>query len=140
MSEKVVIYRTGDRPLSFVGVLLAQSDGQMVNGREQNRWHDVSIWRDEAGCYVVHIDYCTAWQGEIGHSQADVLCSPEAVVEWLREYLPCEHLGGYPAHPHYQERQARLEADIARRYQQQVSEVLRGEEFHEIARNSSPVP
>lgn len=129
--EEVVLPRTGLAPLKFRGELVAWSDGSRQGGREQNRWHELAVYRTAGGKFVVSVEYHTRWQGEQGHEVAAVVDGPADVVRKLAEYDPAEDVQGYPPGPAYADKQARLVADVTRRYKAQVSEVLAGEEFAE---------
>ena len=103
---EIRLQRTGDAPLRFDGELVGDSDGQRQAGRDRNRWHDLAVYRLKDGQYVVAIAYRTQWQGELDHHEAAVVSTAKDIVEVLREYDPCGHLGGFPAGPQYAERQA----------------------------------
>lgn len=120
--------RSGQAPLAFQGELLAEADGQMVSGKDQNRWHEVSVYRTEGGKYVAAVAYRTRWQGELDRDFAEVVGQAEAVAAVLREYSPTEYVQGYPAGDAYAERQARLFRDLRQRYDALVTEVLESDE------------
>jgi hypothetical protein len=138
MSQKITLPRSGDAPLTFLGELLAESDGSGQCGRTNNRWYELEIYRVAgercgAGDYVVSIGYRTRWQGELDHFQAESCDSPAEVRAALREYDLVAHVGGYPPGEQYADRQARLLADLRTRYAAQVSAILgdAGDEFAE---------
>lgn len=123
--------RTGERPLRFQGERIAEAGGSHQFGRDQNRWHDIAVYLTSGGKFVVHVEYCTRWQGEADHSHVEICDQPDAVAAVLRNYNPLELVAGFPADDRYAERQARLFRDIRLRYDSLVSEVLRDERFAE---------
>ena len=129
--EPVTLQRTGNSPLTFTGELLASANGERQAGKEQNRWHEVAVYRTGGGRYVVSVHYRTRWQGELDHGQAEVAETAAEAAAVLRDYDPCGRVQGYPAGDHYAEKQSRLMADLRARYDTLVSEVLSGEEFAE---------
>lgn len=131
-AEEYRLPRSGLPKLQFTGDLLASSDGERSQGRENNRWHELAIYRTAAGKYVAAIGYRTRWQGELDYDLAEVLSTPAEVVSYFRVYVPTKHVRGYPTGPSYTDKQERLLADIAHRYYAQASEVLAGDEFAEV--------
>lgn len=117
--------RTGNAPLAFDGDLIAESKGRFFEGCEQNRGHNLSLYRTEGGQYVIAIHYWTQWQGEGDHHEALVV-DRDSVAEELQVYDPCAHVQGFPPIEAYAKRQANLLSWIRRRYEAQVSELLDG--------------
>ena len=124
MSQEFTLTRTGDRPLVFAGEKIAEVDGRIHSGQEQNRWHEIRAYRTDGGKYVLEIEYCTCWQGEDGHSSVTVHDTPTALVNELKSYYPLEYVLGYPPHPQFTEKQARLENSLQLRWRTLVSELL----------------
>jgi crotonobetainyl-CoA:carnitine CoA-transferase CaiB-like acyl-CoA transferase len=122
--NEMILQRTGLAPLRFRGELLARSEGRIQNGRDHNRWHDLRVYRTAGGTFVVAIGYRTQWQGESDHDQAETCPEPGDVVTVLTTYDPTGPVTGYPAGDAYAEKQARLLADVRRRFEVQVSEIL----------------
>jgi hypothetical protein len=120
---KYKLERTGQAPLSFEGALIAENEGKWAAGKEQNRWHDLRLYRTSGGKYVLQIEYCTQWQGELSYAQAEVVAA-ENVTDALHEYCPPEHLQGFPRMQQYADRQSNLLEWIRQRYEKQVSELL----------------
>lgn len=127
----VTVPRTGDSPLAFQGEVIREVDGRNNAGQEQNRWHDLAVYRTRSGKYVLAISYFSRWQGESDHHEAIVCDTAEAVRSELKAYSPCQHVIGYPAGEAYTEKQSRLLTDITRRYGALVSELLESAEFTE---------
>jgi hypothetical protein len=123
--EPITLTRTGQPPLDFTGELVAESNGRVVANREQNRWHDLRLYRTAGGQYVLDITYRTEWVGEVSHHWAEIV---EPDTDYLTTLLagidPCEHLQGFPDHPDFAHRQAKLEAWLRRRFEAQVSELI----------------
>lgn len=117
------IERTGKSSLAFDGEVVASVDGCDVNGKEQNRYHDLALWRTDTGKYVLDIQYVTKWRGELGYRHAEIV-EPGEVAERLRAYDPCAHVQGFPDRPEYADRQVNLLNWIRSRYDVQVGELL----------------
>ena len=124
LGDTITLDRTGKAPLRFRGELLTELDDSRVGRKDQNRWYELAVYRTAAGSYVVRISYRTRWDGELDHDAAELIAEPRGVATTLQEYDPCSPVIGYPAGEAYAERQRRLEADIRRRYNSQVSELL----------------
>ncbi len=122
--KQYTLTRTGDRPLTFTGEVVASAGGKMHGGQNQNRYHEITVYRTTGGKYVLEVEYCTCWSGEDGRHYAEVCNSPDAIVDALRFCDPLEHLQGFPAHPAYADKQARLEESLRQRWGVLVSEVL----------------
>ncbi len=137
--ETVKLTRSGDAPIVFAGELLAENDGSRQLGRDHNRWHELAIYRTEAGRYVARIEYCTQWQGESGHAIATVVQSGADVARVFRDYDPTSHVVGYPLPSHadmpdpYADRRDRLNRDLRSRYAEQLREMLDSDLFAEAA-------
>lgn len=120
---KYKLTRTGNAPLVFDGEIIAESNGRVASGKEQNRWHDLRLYRTTGGNYVLEIAYISQWEGELGTSVA-IQVSKESVLEELQMHDPIEYLQGFPRHEQYAEKQANLERWIVARYRAQVSDLL----------------
>jgi len=122
--KEYTLTRTGDRPLSFTGELLAVADGRIHSGQEQNRWHEIRVYKTAGGKYVLEIEYCTCWQGENSHHRGSVHSNTDALLANLRDYNPIGRLIGFPPHPTYAEKQARLEESLRQRWETLVTEIF----------------
>jgi hypothetical protein len=117
--------RTGQASLAFEGEELAVLNGHWANGQEQNRWHDLAVYRTSGGNYVLRITYCTQWQGEQSHDEVVVLGQDaRGLADALCEYDPIARLQGYPPGTQYAEKQARLQESLRQRYAKQSSDLL----------------
>ena len=121
----ITIQRTGQRPLTFDGTLLAEADSQSHDGPLQNRWHEAAVYQTTGGKYVVQICYRTKWQGEHDHDDALAFATKEEAATLLEEYI-FPNLGtiGYPAHGSYQDKQARLLAELDAAWKLLVTHLL----------------
>lgn len=55
------------RILKFVGIKLAEESDGWINGREQTRWHELTLYKIQGtGHYLLYKEYHTRWQGESG--------------------------------------------------------------------------
>ncbi len=124
MSQEFTLTRTGDSPLKFSGEKIAEANGRIRSGQEQNRWHEIRAYRTDGGKYVLEIQYCTCWQGEDGHSHVSVHDDPAALADELKSYYPLEHVLGFPPHPQFASKQARLEESLRLRWETVVSDLL----------------
>ncbi len=122
--QKYTLQRTGDRPLSFTGELIAGVGGRVHSGQEQNRWHEIRIYSTAGGSYVLEVTYQTTWRGEDGHDYAEAHPDIEALIADLRAVDPLEHLRGYPLGDNFAAKQARLERELTLRWQTLVGEIL----------------
>lgn len=121
--ESFTLRRTGQPPLAFKGEPIAEVDGRYVGGQEQNRWHELALYRTEAGRYVLAIAYRTIWQGESDHHEAHHAESPSAVLERLRDFDPLEYLVGYPPGRAHEAKQERLRDSLQRRWETLISDL-----------------
>lgn len=131
--QEYTLERTGQPPLKFRGRLLAESSGRWTVGRDNNRWHDLEIYRTEAGRYVVSIVFETIWQGETGTKTVVLLDTPTGVTDELLEYrnrIP-DLLIGYPPGEAYEDKQQRLIQSLQMRFEDQITEVLKDDAFAE---------
>jgi hypothetical protein len=125
---KITITRTGNRPLSFEGKLIADSDSQNMRGGS-SRWHELALYELANGKYVVHVKFRTQWQGELPRDDAEIRDTIERIADYLRgEYDPsmaCVRLGregsGYDS---IREKEARRMAELQERYDMAVSALL----------------
>ncbi|MBS3949739.1 MAG: hypothetical protein KGZ53_03630 [Peptococcaceae bacterium] len=122
--KEYTLTRTGDRPLQFSGECIAAADGKYHAGQEQNRWHEMSVYRTMGGKYVVEVAYRTQWQGEEAHYRAAICETIEEVITSLRSIDPTAHLQGFPPHPSYAEKQTRLKANLRLQLDVLISEVF----------------
>jgi len=122
--QEFVLMRTGEPPLKFRGEVLASADGRWQNGKDQNRWHEITVYRTPGGNHVLEVVYHTLWQGESDHHHVVVTETLQGAISNLKAYDALEHLIGFPPHPQFTEKQARLEESIRQRWQSLMSEVL----------------
>lgn len=123
--------RTGDSPVRFDGVLLAESGSQWFEGRECNRWHELQLFRANTGddrLWIAHVAFRTRWQGEASRDDVLVASSPAELRRILRDHEPVHDRVGSPQ-PAHADRQARLVAAIREQYAACVSAVLAGDDF-----------
>ena len=122
--KEYTLTRTGDRPLHFSGECIAAADGKIHSGKEQNRWYELAVYRTAAGKYVVEVAYRTQWQGEGAHYRATVCSTIDEVADEMRTTDATEYLEGFPAHPDYADKQARLIASLRTRLGTLISEIF----------------
>jgi hypothetical protein len=118
------LQRTGARPLSFEGRLVARADSRDHGGRSHNRWHEVSVYQT-SGRWVCSVNYCTQWRGEPAYADVATFPSLCDLATWLENYvMPNTDRIGYPAKPEYAERQRNLLAALDAGLRDCVSRVL----------------
>jgi hypothetical protein len=119
------VQRTGSRPLEFDGEELAQESGRILNGKERNRWHVITVWKTTSGKFVVGVQYHTQWEGESDWRDAMIFDDLNQSATFLEEYIfPNIASIGYPPAPTYAERQARMMADLDSAWKTLVGKVL----------------
>jgi len=124
--ELIKVKRSGQLPLTFEGELIREENGWQWYGKEQSRYHVVSLYRtNKSKQYILHIRFVTRWRGEPALEEAHLL-GPEkgAMIEFFRNYDPVPRDVGYPHGDHYEEKQGRLERDIRNRFAALVAELL----------------
>lgn len=126
--DTITLPRTGDAPLKFAGQLVAESGDNRFAGREQNRWHELALYRDN-GRFVLRVAFRTNWQGEPSYDWAWVCATPAEVRERLREHDPVPERVGFPPGEQYAARQQSLEQGLRAQYDATVSELLARDEF-----------
>lgn len=127
--ESFTKVRTGKSPVTFAGERIAKSSGCVVRGRQQNRWHNLELFRTAAGVYVVVIEFQTCWQGEQNRSTVEVVNTAEEVVKALEQYDSTDGFCPYPEYPGVagksnMTQNEKIAKDLRVRYQAQVSEIL----------------
>ena len=121
--DTITLPRTGLAPLRFSGELLAEADGYRVRGREQNRWHELAVYKTPGGKWVVRIAFRTQWQGELDYDHAEIVTEASAVEDAFATHQ-INYIRGFPDGPSHVDRQRKLLADIQSRYDALVSEIL----------------
>ncbi len=123
------VLRTGMNPLHFRGELVSAAMGEL----EEERRHNIVIYKTQAESYVVHIAYRTDRQEESSWDWAWSLETPKQVVEVLEKYDPTRRVVGYPKQTRYEHDQTKLLHRVCSQYNQKVTDVLSGNEvFAEI--------
>jgi len=86
---------------------IASTDGSRVRGADQNRYHDLTLYRQDDGTLVCHIEYFSDWDGENDHDT--ILTAPD--LNDLRGQLQkfeLSYVRGFPPLPQYEKRQTNL--------------------------------
>jgi hypothetical protein len=131
--ETYSLPRDGDLPLRFDGERIASASSRRRDGPGQNRWHELALYRTGGGRFVLAATYRSCWQGEDDRHWVTHADAIGAVRDAIRSYPAVPPGVGYPPGESYAEKQARLEGDLRRRYDQVVSELFReaGDDFAE---------
>lgn len=122
----ITLLRSGKRPLSFVGELLAHADTHRNSGPSNTRWWAVSVYRTAAGRFVLALEWHTRWQGEMACQTAEVHDTLDAVAEALEAHNPLDRLVGFPSggDGKYAARQAHVETVLRQAWAALVSDLL----------------
>ena len=70
--EKFEIMRDTEKNLVFEGEKVAFVSNKWINGQDQSRWNELTLYRTKGGKYVLKRKYVTCWQGESGSLEADI--------------------------------------------------------------------
>lgn len=122
--ESIELKRTGLRPLVFEGESLAEADGFRRGNNEPTRWHEIAVYRTEGGRYLVSITFRSRWAGEDSQYFVGDAGDGGDIEAILRQYNPSPPGIGFPPGSAYADRQARVEADLRRRYESLVTELF----------------
>ncbi len=82
-TKRYTIRRDGKKDFVFTGVKLGSSSDYENQGPQNSRWHEIEMYKTNAGKYVVAQCYVTCWQGEEDSRRADVCESAAEVLELL---------------------------------------------------------
>ena len=121
---KIILNRTGDRPLEFEGELISRADTRIVAGKEHNRWHELAIYRIDSGQLVAFVGYRTKWKGEVDRDDIHICKGPAEALEFFRFADTLIGFLGYPPGEQFKEKQARTERELTQRYDAAVSIVM----------------
>lgn len=127
-----VLQRTGDRPLRFVGELVATATSRSFSGPCESRWYELALYRTESGRYVVSIGYRSLWQGELAEDHVYVEDTPASVAEALRSMTPEMPLSAFPPGSKYDEKRTHVARSLRLCYETAVSELLKDIEPEEL--------
>ena len=91
--QKITIARTGLRPLTFEGELLAEASTSMDRAHPDYSGkigicHTAKVWRTSGGKFVVNLVRHTAWQGQRDCHEAEVFGTLPRLANWLVENAP----------------------------------------------------
>ena len=97
MSEEYVLRRHGAPPLKFRGELLGEYSSRSHNGPRQTRWHELALYRTEAGKLVASIRFRTSWLGEQEKDVVFVCDDEKALIDALQnDFNPHAGWEGHP--------------------------------------------
>lgn len=122
MTTEFVLARTGDIPLRMTGVMLASMSTQFCNGRDRNRWHNVTVYHGRR--YVAHVEWHSQWEGESQHSTCLIADTLDELADDIRSYDPLQYLMGFPDGQQFEKKQARLEQAIISDWDSMLSELF----------------
>lgn len=121
--DTYLLHRTGTAALRIESDRIGRAETQGLGGKEAHRWYIVEVYRLGDGRLAWHVGFRTVWSGEVDHDWAGVVAGPAELIAALSAPHVPERVG-FPASPHYAERQAALLADLERHHAHAVSTVL----------------
>lgn len=83
--QEHILTRDGLKDLKFTGELLATVSNKWVAGKDNTRWHELSLYKAKSGKYVLQRVYVTLWQGELGNHAAAAYDTAEEVLDALTD-------------------------------------------------------
>jgi hypothetical protein len=116
--------RTGLRPITFTGELIAEADSEITGGKDHNRWHELALYRTAAGTYLAHVGYRTHWQGELDHDEVEELPDADALEGFLDSVDPCEHMAEMPGGEQFDRKRQFRQDLLNRNFRHAISELL----------------
>ncbi len=124
--EKIVLKRTGLRPVEFQGELISEATTKEDEGSQKNRWHEIKLFKHEDGRFILHVAWRTQWQGEPEFEEIFDCKTGEEVQATLSQIDPVAHLVGFPPGKKFEEKQIRLIQIVKTTFKIATSEVLEG--------------
>lgn len=122
MKEKITLQRTGNRPLSFLGELVAETTTQTSSGPGESRWWEIALYHADNKKLILSIGYRTRWQSERARDDVIVVESAEEMTDMVRAHDWATGIYGYDRHP---EKQERLMRTLGACWAEGMTEVLR---------------
>lgn len=86
---------------------LAAIDGSRVEGRDQNRWHNLTLYAFDDGSYICHVEYKSDWDGERDEDRLIRATDLDDLRDQLRNWS-FGYVAGFPPRPQYRQRQENL--------------------------------
>lgn len=117
--QQVLLSPSDAEAVEFTGELLVDLAGNDQDGRQGGRWHDISIYRTDAGSLAVCVTYRTAAPTETEHCYVELAEDVAEVDALLSLYDPKEYVALEPG----TDRNRVVDA-VVRCYDFQVLEVL----------------
>lgn len=72
-------YDGSERRIRFRGIELCEASTHTVQGGNQNRWHEYTLYQTARG-YRIYDQYITQWQGESGHRTLSGVLGANAIA------------------------------------------------------------
>ena len=119
------LQRSGARPLTFKGDVIAEASSLRHDGYCSNRSWDLTLY--QAGeRYVLHIVYHTKWETEEERTHATVADTIEQVEDELRMYFASfeDDVIGFPPGRQYDEKRQMMEKSLRHCLDSAISELL----------------
>jgi hypothetical protein len=122
--EEIILRPTGQVPFAFIGDITEEWSCQYVNGIEQIRWHEISLYSiADSDEEILEIKYRTQWQREVGHTEFHYINDELVLATLLQLYDPLLYLEGYPKGQEFETKQAKLKQQILGDWHRLKSEV-----------------
>lgn len=122
--EPYTLIRSGMRPVSFTGTLLAAASSSRPEGIGAGRWHDLALYRTDAGSCVLEIVARSNEQDEGEHHLVRVGRSLADLDSTLLTYNPARILPDSPSADLSEGQLRSLRADLRRRWERAVTELM----------------
>ncbi|MEZ6132627.1 MAG: hypothetical protein R3C59_28505 [Planctomycetaceae bacterium] len=124
--ETYTLQRTGLPPLSFQGLLLAESVGEDSDGTTQGRTHSIAVYETDDGEFVVSVRFQSPFTSELSDNIVEAVSTKDEVEEVLSLYDATERLDAklFDDDPTKRGRQ-RVAAALQQRFDRQVLSVLK---------------
>lgn len=125
----ITLPRSGQAPLQFTGEQIAESGSRDTQGPCQIRWHELAVYRTDAGKLVLAIEYQTKWQGEHDRYHAWVCETADNLRARLAAVDPFSDLIGFPPGAQFDAKRHHTEKCLRQCWDGAVSDLL--DEFPE---------
>jgi len=89
---------------------IAHASGHRIDGDDQNRWHDLTLYQLDDDSLVCHLEYFSNWEKEIDHDFLLRATDLADLRQQLRDHArsPFDYVRGFPPLPEYAQRQTNL--------------------------------
>jgi len=104
--------------------LIKEVSSKKILGTDANRWHELELYRHADGRCILHVGYRTEWEGEAWNDEVLISKSDKELADQIKSISPTQHVVRFPLEDQYREKQARMERDIERRFNEAAEIIL----------------